>query len=65
MTKTITITITEEVKKERRPLYVAKISRPGCPIVEFSTSKKRLEKYMKESKKYKGIPWWIVEVKNI
>ena len=65
MTKTIPIIITKEVKKEkkRKPLYAAKISWDS--IVELSTSKKRLEKYMKESEKYRGIPWWIVEVVNI
>ena len=64
MTKTITITITEEVKKERKPLYAAiLVSCRGHIIVEVSTSEKRLIEYMREN--YKDRLWSIEKIKNV
>ena len=60
---TITITIIEENKKERQPIYVAKIQRSGHQVIATSTSHKRLENYMKE--KYSFSEWWIEKWENI
>lgn len=67
MTKTtITISITEETtKRERQAIYVAHLNIVGHPAAAYSTSKKRLEQFMKEDELYKRYPYFIKKVKNI